>query len=77
MAMTSSALKEEELKLAVFQNSSKQSLFFDRIFMDAYGKADDRIDEEEWKEYVTQNPSLLENMILPYLMYVLTPKSTF
>ncbi|KAM5584707.1 hypothetical protein ABKV19_004192 [Rosa sericea] len=27
---TSSALKEEELKLAAFQNSSKHSLFFDR-----------------------------------------------
>lgn len=43
-----------------------------QTFIEVDSKGDGRIDEEEWKEYAAKNPSLLKNMTLPYLMYVLT-----
>ncbi|XP_052198288.1 calcineurin B-like protein 4 isoform X3 [Diospyros lotus] len=69
-------IEREELKEMVLALLHESDLFLpdhvvetivDKTFTDADTKGDGLIDQEEWKEFVSKNPSLIKNMTLPYL----------
>ncbi|GAB2227611.1 hypothetical protein Droror1_Dr00009437 [Drosera rotundifolia] len=69
-------IEQEELKemvLALLHESdlvlSEEAveMIVDKTFADADSKHDGKIDPEEWKEFVSKNPSIVKNITLPYL----------
>ncbi|KAF7848657.1 hypothetical protein BT93_L1765 [Corymbia citriodora subsp. variegata] len=65
--------REEEMVLAFLHESDLVLVedvvetIVDKAFREANLKDDGRIDQEEWKDFVLKNPSLIRNMTLPYL----------
>ncbi|KAF0898514.1 hypothetical protein E2562_008114 [Oryza meyeriana var. granulata] len=56
-------LDESDLNIT----SDAVEMIVDRTFDQADTKGDERIDQEEWNEFVKDNPYVLRNMTLPYL----------
>uniref|UniRef100_A0A0D9YBA8 Calcineurin B-like protein n=1 Tax=Oryza glumipatula TaxID=40148 RepID=A0A0D9YBA8_9ORYZ len=61
--MVLALLDESDLNIT----SDAVEMIVDRTFDQADTKGDERIDQEEWNEFVKNNPYVLRNMTLPYL----------
>jgi serine/threonine-protein phosphatase 2B regulatory subunit len=61
--MVVALLHESELVLS----EDMIEVMVDKAFVQADRKNDGKIDIDEWKDFVSLNPSLIKNMTLPYL----------
>ncbi|GFQ05661.1 calcineurin b-like protein 5 [Phtheirospermum japonicum] len=61
--MVLALLHESELVLS----EDFVEMIVDRTFREADTKGDRRIDMDEWREFLSRNPSLMKNMTLSYL----------
>ncbi|GKV40015.1 hypothetical protein SLEP1_g47699 [Rubroshorea leprosula] len=61
--MVLALLSESDLSLS----SDVVKFVVDKTMMQADSKGDGKIDQEEWREFVAKNPSLMKNMTLPCL----------
>ncbi|XWS38217.1 hypothetical protein CRYUN_Cryun19dG0111700 [Craigia yunnanensis] len=65
--MVLALLSESDLSLS----DDLVELIVEKTMVEADSKGDGKIDEEEWREFVKNNQSIIKNMTLPYLNFVL------